>query len=64
MMNAVPEPLERLIEAFARLPGIGPKTASRLTYYLLRAPEFESKELARALGEIREATTVLLGRRT
>jgi recombination protein RecR len=58
MMNAVPEPLERLIEAFARLPGIGPKTASRLTYYLLRAPEFESKELARALGEVREATAL------
>ncbi len=58
MMNAVPEPLERLIEAFSRLPGIGPKTASRLTYYLLRAPEFESKELARALGEMREATTL------
>jgi recombination protein RecR len=58
MMNAVPEPLERLIEAFTRLPGIGPKTASRLTYYLLRAPEFESKELARALGEVREATAL------
>ena len=58
MINAVPEPLERLIEAFARLPGIGPKTASRLTYYLLRAPEFESKELARALGEVREATAL------
>jgi len=54
MINAVPEPLERLIEAFARLPGIGPKTASRLTYYLLRAPEFESEELAHALGEVRE----------
>lgn len=58
MINAVPEPLERLIEAFTRLPGIGPKTASRLTYYLLRAPEFESKELARALGEVREATAL------
>jgi recombination protein RecR len=58
MINAVPEPLERLIEAFARLPGIGPKTASRLTYYLLRAPEFESKELARALGDVREATAL------
>ena len=58
MINVVPEPLERLIEAFARLPGIGPKTASRLTYYLLRAPEFESKELARALGEVREATAL------
>ena len=33
------EPVARLIEAFARLPGIGPKTAQRLTYHLLRAPE-------------------------
>ncbi len=57
-MNTVPEPIERLIEAFARLPGIGPKTASRLTYYLLRVPQFESEELAGALGEMREATTL------
>ena len=59
-MKAVPEPLERLIEAFARLPGIGPKTASRLTYYLLRAPAFESEELARALGEMRQATSLCI----
>ncbi|NIM96099.1 MAG: recombination protein RecR [Anaerolineales bacterium] len=55
-MRPVPRPVERLIEAFARLPGIGPKTASRLTYYLLRAPEGESLELARALQELREET--------
>ena len=57
-MNVLPEPLERLIEAFARLPGIGPKTASRLTYYLLRAPEYETEELAQALSDLREATTL------
>jgi recombination protein RecR len=51
-----PLPVERLIEAFSRLPGIGPKTASRLTYYLLRAPEEESLELARALEEMRPGT--------
>jgi recombination protein RecR len=43
------EPVARLIEAFARLPGIGPKTAQRLTYYLLRAPDTESRTLAAAL---------------
>jgi recombination protein RecR len=37
MSAAIPRPVERLIEAFSRLPGIGPKTASRLTYFLLRA---------------------------
>ncbi|MFU8826928.1 MAG: recombination protein RecR, partial [Brevefilum sp.] len=37
-MRTLPEPVQNLIDAFARLPGIGPKTASRLTFYLLRAP--------------------------
>lgn len=48
-MTVVVEPVARLIEAFARLPGIGPKTAQRLTYYLLRAPDAESRTLAGAL---------------
>ncbi len=56
MRSAPPKPVERLIEAFARLPGIGPKTASRLTYFLLRAPEGESLELAEALREMRTHT--------
>lgn len=56
-MNAgLPRPVERLIEAFARLPGIGPKTAARLTYYLLRAPEAEGAELAEALAAMRTGT--------
>jgi recombination protein RecR len=45
-----------LVEAFSRLPGIGPKTASRLTYYLLKASEAESAELAQALLEMRSGT--------
>jgi recombination protein RecR len=48
-LTVLVEPVARLIEAFARLPGIGPKTAQRLTYYLLRAPEAESRGLASAL---------------
>ncbi len=56
MRSAAPKPVERLVEAFARLPGIGPKTASRLTYFLLRAPEGESLELAEALQEMRTQT--------
>ncbi len=56
MRNAVPLPIQRLIEAFGRLPGIGPKTASRLTYYLLRAPESESRELASALEALHSST--------
>jgi recombination protein RecR len=48
------EPVARLIEAFARLPGIGPKTAQRLTYHLLRAPDGEARTLASALVAVRD----------
>ena len=48
------EPVARLIEAFARLPGIGPKTAQRLTFHLLRAPESEARTLAAALVAVRD----------
>jgi recombination protein RecR len=48
------EPVARLIEAFARLPGIGPKTAQRLTYHLLRAPDAEARTLAAALVDVRD----------
>jgi recombination protein RecR len=48
------EPVARLIEGFARLPGIGPKTAQRLTYHLLRAPDAEARTLAAALIAVRD----------
>jgi recombination protein RecR len=48
------EPVARLIESFARLPGIGPKTAQRLTYHLLRAPDAEARTLAAALVDVRD----------
>jgi recombination protein RecR len=48
------EPVARLIEAFNRLPGIGPKTAQRLTFHILRAPEAEARTLAAALVAVRE----------
>jgi recombination protein RecR len=48
------EPVARLIEAFSRLPGIGPKTAQRLTYHLLRAPDAEARQLAAALVDVRD----------
>jgi len=52
--SVVIEPVARLIEAFARLPGIGPKTAQRLTYHLLRAPDAEARALATALVAVRD----------
>ncbi|HSL97817.1 MAG TPA: recombination mediator RecR [Candidatus Deferrimicrobiaceae bacterium] len=54
MASLVIEPVARLIEAFNRLPGIGPKTAQRLTYHLLRAPDAEARALASALVAVRE----------
>jgi recombination protein RecR len=48
------EPVARLIEALSRLPGVGPKTAQRLTYHLLRAPEAEARTLAAALIAVRD----------
>ena len=54
MANVVIEPVARLIEAFARLPGIGPKTAQRLTFHLLRASDAEARTLAAALIAVRD----------
>ncbi len=54
MTGVLIEPVARLIEAFNRLPGIGPKTAQRLTYHLLRAPDAEARVLAAALVAVRE----------
>jgi recombination protein RecR len=52
--NPVIEPVARLIEAFSRLPGVGPKTAQRLTFHLLRAPDTEARILAAALIDVRD----------
>ena len=49
----LPRPVARLVEELARLPGIGPKSASRLAYYLLRTPEEESRALAEAILEMK-----------
>ena len=57
-MAGLPEPVQALILAFERLPGIGPKTASRLAFYLLRQPEDVSRSLAEALLAIRSATAL------
>lgn len=56
MSKAIPEPVTRLVEAFSRLPGVGPKTASRLTYYLLRAPDDISLTLSEALRDLKAQT--------
>jgi len=52
----LPDSLENLIHSLERLPGIGPKTASRLAFFLLRAPEDLAAGLAEALTELKTKT--------
>lgn len=52
------EPVARLIEEFNKLPGIGPKTAQRLTYYLLRVTKEEAKALAEAILAVKEKVSL------
>lgn len=53
-MQVTPAPVTKLIDEFSRLPGVGPKTASRLTFYLLRNPSEHAVALADALRELHE----------
>jgi recombination protein RecR len=48
------QPVSRLIDSLARLPGIGPKTASRLAYFLLRSSRDDAMALAEAIIEVKE----------
>jgi len=57
MSETVPStamPVSRLIEEFSKLPGVGPKSAQRLTYYLLRASPEDAQALAQAIIEVKE----------
>jgi recombination protein RecR len=53
-----PQPLRTLIDELGRLPGIGPKSAQRLAFYLLRQPDEDAQRLAAALIEMREQTSL------
>lgn len=53
---ATPPAVQKLIDEFSRLPGIGPKSASRLTYFLLRGDGQQPRDLAQALTELKERT--------
>ena len=55
-MQSLAEPVSKLIDAFSKLPGIGPKTASRLVYFLLRSDESIATTLAQALQELKANT--------
>ena len=53
----LPEPIQNLVFALERLPGIGPKTASRLAFYILHAPEDIPNQLAEALTDLKTKIT-------
>lgn len=54
----VPKSVANLIEAFESLPGIGPKTAARLTYYLLHAPDSLSQKISEATRDLKLKTKI------
>ena len=47
-------PVANLVDQFHKLPGIGPKTAQRLTYYMIRMPEEEARSLAQAILDVKD----------
>ena len=47
-------PVSRLVDEFHKLPGIGPKTAQRLTYFLVRMPEDQARSLAEAIVAVKD----------
>ncbi|MBM3284011.1 recombination protein RecR [Candidatus Gottesmanbacteria bacterium] len=55
-MKILPRSVEKLIESFEKLPGIGPKTANRLTFYLLHVPQIQLDEFGQALSNLQKAT--------
>ena len=54
----IPKPIGALIESFQRLPGIGPKSAQRLTYYLLHVPQTQLDEFAGSLSRLKKDTVL------
>jgi recombination protein RecR len=54
-MQTTAAPVTALIEEFAKLPGIGPKTAQRLTFFILRSPSDQARRLAEAITRVKES---------
>ncbi len=54
----VPKSIQNLIESFEKLPGVGPKTAQRLTFYLLHVPQYELDKFASSLTSLKTGTTI------
>ncbi len=57
-MASIPKPITNLIEAFERLPGIGPKSAQRLAYHMLHAPKEQLESFSNTLLDIKDKITL------
>ena len=57
-MPKLAKPIQNLITELEKLPAVGPKSAQRLTYYLLRAPREEAQRLAQAIVDVKDKTVV------
>src|SRR5262245_20878106 len=53
----LPDPVARLVEELQRLPGIGPKSAQRLAFHILKSPREDTDRLAEALRNLKELVT-------
>ena len=54
MISSYARPLMRLLEALEKLPGIGPRSAERMAFYLLRASREEARQLAQAIADVKD----------
>ena len=54
-MAEYPAPLARLVDELRRLPGVGPKSAQRIAFHLLKAPREDTARLAEAVGGLQQA---------
>jgi len=54
----IARPIASLIEAFSKLPGVGPKSAQRLTYYLLHVPQIQLDEFADSISRLKKDTVL------
>jgi recombination protein RecR len=57
-MRLLPKAVSKVIESFERLPGIGPKSATRLAFYLLHVPQEELDQFAQHLSELKKNTVL------
>lgn len=54
----VPKAIQNLIESFEKLPGVGPKSAQRLTFYLLHVPQYELDKFANSIQNLKNETKI------